>query len=133
MSVILTHVFKDKIPNIDEFCRANNECGFINTINSFCNRVKFLSDKYSLQINPEIFKGESLELLSEYILKTTGTDNRIGIYNYSPIDSTEYENGMWSGRINHWTDRCKTLKQIRKESGTNYSIGYSEGRKMRKK
>jgi hypothetical protein len=47
-------------------------------------------------------------------------------------DSTEYENGMWSGRINHFTDRCKTLKQISKESGYKYALGYKEGREWRK-
>ena len=46
-------------------------------------------------------------------------------------DSTEYENGMWSGRINHWTDRGKTLKQIAKESGYKYALGYKEGRELR--
>lgn len=47
-------------------------------------------------------------------------------------DSTEYENGMWSGRINHFSDRCKTLKQIAKESGYKYALGYKEGREWRK-
>lgn len=47
-------------------------------------------------------------------------------------DSTEYENGMWSGRINHFSDRCKTLKQIDKESGYKYALGYKEGREWRK-
>jgi len=47
-------------------------------------------------------------------------------------DSTEYENGMWSGRINHFSDRCKTLKEIAKESGYKYALGYKEGRELRK-
>ena len=89
MNITLTHTFKDKLPNVDEFCKTDNEVGVINTINSFCNRVKSLADKYALQIDPNVFKGEALELLGEYILKTNESDNRIGIYNYSPIDSTE--------------------------------------------
>lgn len=87
--IVLTHPFKDKLPNVDEFCKLNNEVGVVNTINSFCNKVKCLSEKHSNQIDPNCFKGDALELLVEYILKTNSTDNRIGIYDYSTIDSTE--------------------------------------------
>lgn len=40
---------------------------------------------------------------------------------------------MWSGLINHFSDRCKTLKEIAKESGYKYALGYREGREMRKR
>ena len=87
--ILLIHPFKDKLPDVDEFCKAENDAGVVNTVNSFCNRVKGLSEKYSLQIDPNVFKGDALELLVEYILKTNQSDNRIGIYDYSPIDSAE--------------------------------------------
>ena len=87
--IILEHPFKDKLPDVEEFCKAENEAGVVNTINSFCNKVKNLSEKYSLQIDSNVFKGDALELLVEYILKTNASDNRIGIYDYSPIDSAE--------------------------------------------
>lgn len=45
--------------------------------------------------------------------------------------SLQYENGLWSGRINHFSDRGKTLAQIRKESGRQYALGYKDGRKER--
>lgn len=87
--IVLVHPFKDKLPDADEFCKAENEAGVVSTVNSFCNRVKTLADKYALQIDPNDFKGWALELLAEYMVKTNAADNRIGIYNYSPVDSAE--------------------------------------------
>lgn len=47
-------------------------------------------------------------------------------------ETPQYENGFYSGLTNHFTDRLKTLAQIRTESGVNYALGFSEGRQSRK-
>ena len=86
---LLTHPFKDKLPDVDEFCRTTVEPGVVNTINAFCNRVKSLSEKYKPQIRPEDFKGWALELLAEYIIKANERDNRIGIYDYAIVDAAD--------------------------------------------
>ena len=83
--VALTHPFKDRVPDVDEFFQADNGVGVINTINSFCNRVKKLAAKYALVIDESDFKGWSLELLVEYFAKSNDKDNRFGIYNYKPV------------------------------------------------
>jgi superfamily II DNA or RNA helicase len=85
----LVHPFKDIIPDVDEFFQAENEVGAINTINALCYKIKKLSDKYSLQIDENKFKGDALELFVEFLIKTNASDNRIGIYEYHPIDVTE--------------------------------------------
>lgn len=86
----LVHTFKDVLPDVDEFFQAETETGVICSINSFTNRVNDLAEKYNLNIDPNIFKGHSLELLSEYLIKSSATDNRIGIYNYTPIQEDDY-------------------------------------------
>jgi superfamily II DNA or RNA helicase len=86
---ILVHPFKDILPDIDEFFLSENEEGIINTVNSFCNRVKYLSEKYSDKIDSNKFKGNSLELLAEFLCKFNGSDNRVGIYDYIPVESND--------------------------------------------
>lgn len=86
----LIHTFKDILPDVDEFFKAEGPVGVICTINSFTNRVNDLAEQYSLQIDPDVFKGHSLELLAEYLIKANSADNRIGIYNYSPIQEDDY-------------------------------------------
>ena len=46
MTVKLTHVFKDKLPDVDEFFKTKD--GHINTINGMCSRIKGLAKKYSI-------------------------------------------------------------------------------------
>lgn len=91
MPVTLTHPFKDKLPDIDEFFQLEDRTGTINTINSFCYKVKKLAEKYSISIDPNKFKGDALELLVEFLIKENAGDNRIGIYDYIPITGSEEE------------------------------------------
>ena len=81
----LSHTFKDILPDVDEFFLSNGEVGVVNTINSFCDRVKKLADKYALTIDPDKFKGGAFELFVEYLCRSNASDNRIGIYNYAPV------------------------------------------------
>lgn len=87
--IVLVHPFKDILPDVDEFFQVDNETGVINTIEAFCYKVKKLSDKYKDQIKEEDFKGWALELFVEFLIKTAGADNRIGIYNYTPVNATD--------------------------------------------
>ena len=88
-NIQLVHTFKDVLPDVDEFFQSETEAGVICTINAFCGRVNDLAEKYNTNIDPNIFKGHSLELFSEYLIKANDTDNRIGIYDYSPIQGDD--------------------------------------------
>lgn len=87
--ITLTHPFKDILPDVDEFFKSDNEIGTINTINALCYKIASLSEKYSVQIDANKFKGDALELFTEYLIKTNASDNRIGIYKYEPINVTQ--------------------------------------------
>jgi superfamily II DNA or RNA helicase len=87
--VTLVHTFKDVMPDVDEFFQANTEPGVITTVNSFTGRVNDLAEKYNLVIESNIFKGHSLELLAEFLIKFNAADNRIGIYDYCPIEGDD--------------------------------------------
>ena len=90
-NIELTHPFKDKCPDIDEFLKDDNEAGVVNTINSLCYKIKKLAEKYSSTIDPDKFKGDALELFVEYLIKAESHDNRIGIYDYKPISDDDQE------------------------------------------
>jgi superfamily II DNA or RNA helicase len=80
--ITLTHPFKDIIPDIEEFFVAQNDTGVISTVNSLCHKISTLAEKYATQIDIDKFKGDALELFVEYFIKTNGSDNRVGIYDY---------------------------------------------------
>ena len=79
---MLTHPFKDKI-DVTEF--STDSHGIITTIERFHQHVASLAEKYHKTYDRDKFKGDSLELLVEYMLITMGADNRIGIYDYEPV------------------------------------------------
>lgn len=89
MNVELKHPFKDILPDPNEFFESTNEYGVINTINMFCDRVKTGSEIHAENIDPDEYKGWALELFTEYLIKTNAADNRIGIYDYVPINATD--------------------------------------------
>jgi superfamily II DNA or RNA helicase len=88
--IILKHTFKDTLPVIDELFLNKNKTP-ICTINEFCYNIQKLSEKYSLQRDPNKFKGDALELFTEYMIKSSGSDHRIGIYNYTPATESDNE------------------------------------------
>ena len=92
--IVLNHPFKDILPDIDEFFKVNNEYGVIITIESLCNRIESLAEKYKNLMEEKDFKGYSLELFAEYLIKTNSSDNRVGIYDYSPLFSDEEDLGV---------------------------------------
>ena len=67
--ITLVHRFKDILPDVDEFFLADNDSGVVNTVNSLCNRIKKLADKYGLTIDPDKFKGDAFELFVEFFCK----------------------------------------------------------------
>ena len=81
----LSHPFKDILPNVEEFFLSDNDEGIVNTVEALCARIKQLSAKYALTIDPEKFKGGAFELFVEYLCRSNAADNRIGIYNYIPV------------------------------------------------
>lgn len=92
--VKLTHAFINKLPDVDELFATHNDEGHVVTIESFCRRATILANKYALLLRPEDFKGWSLELLAEFLIKAEGHDNRIGIYDYSVIGDIEEDRGV---------------------------------------
>jgi len=80
---VLTHPFKDKVP-IDDFFE-----GEIVTVNSFCSRTESLAVRNAVRNDPDKFKGDMLELLVEYMMRTMSHDNRIGIYDYEPTPKND--------------------------------------------
>ena len=91
MSIVLKHPFINKLPDVDEFFLTKTEIGCINSIESFCHRVIDLSEKHKDKIDPDMFKGDALEMLVEYMLATDGSDNRIGIHDAKIISETGHE------------------------------------------
>jgi hypothetical protein len=65
----------------------------VKTINDFCHRVETLSEKYldsyyaSDKINK--FKGDVTEILAEIFFNMYAAEPRVGLFNYTPIDSTD--------------------------------------------
>jgi superfamily II DNA or RNA helicase len=90
-NIKLIHPFINKCPDIDELLLSNNEHGVVCTINSFCYKIKKLAAKYSDRIDENIFKGDALELFTEFMIKDCGSDNRIGIYDYKLVTDTDEE------------------------------------------
>jgi len=87
----LTHPFVNKCPDINEFLLADNESGVINSINSFCGRINNLADKYKDIIDENKFKGDAFELFVEFMIKENGSDNRIGVFDYTIISDSDEE------------------------------------------
>ena len=90
-AIKLSHPFVNICPDIEEFLKDKNEHGVVCSINSLCYKIKSLATKYADRIDENKFKGDALELFTEYIMKTCAEDNRIGIYDYSPISDSEEE------------------------------------------
>jgi len=88
-TVKLSHPFINICPDIEEFFKAKNEYGTICSINGLCSKIKSLSAKYADRIDENKFKGDALELFAEYMIKSSAEDNRIGIYNYKCVPSSE--------------------------------------------
>jgi len=90
MSIILVHPFKNKLPNIDELFNVKNGNPTVQTVDSFCNRVIGLAQKYDQSVMASNdFKGNALEAFAEFLIKANETDNRIGIYGYTPTDASD--------------------------------------------
>ena len=88
MPIILKHPFVNKLPNVDELFLTTTDIGCVCSINSYCDKIKTLSEKYANIIDENLFKGDALEIFVEYMLRTDGTDNRIGIFDPKIISET---------------------------------------------
>ena len=92
MTIELKHSFVDKCPDINEWLLSNGKP--IDSINSLCHRITQMAEKYALRFGVDQEKGEAkikgdaFELFTEYMIKSAGSDNRIGIYDYQTIGET---------------------------------------------
>lgn len=59
----------------------------VQDINTFCNNIERNANRTSLDSNQ--FKGDILELFTEYLMKNRGADNRIGINDYKLVQETD--------------------------------------------
>lgn len=83
LQVELTHPFILRCLNPTELLQ---DCQSLST---FCNRI----EKQSINsMDPNVYKGNSLELLGEALIKLSPIDKRIGIFNYEPV--TENDHGV---------------------------------------
>jgi hypothetical protein len=52
---------------------------------TFCNRLEQQSILFPTRYDPDIYKGDGLELFAEALLKLSPVDNKLGIGNYQPV------------------------------------------------
>lgn len=88
----LKHPYVNKCPNVDQLFICDNEEGHVNSIESYLSKLAKLSSMNKNIYDESLHKGDGLEVFVEYMIKTGGTDNRIGIYDYQVVPATE-DNG----------------------------------------
>ena len=81
----LKHPFVNKCPDIESLLKKNDG-QVIQSIESFCAKIKQQAEVHAHLLDPNDYKGWALELFVEYLIKVDGRDNRIGIYDYQ-VDS----------------------------------------------
>jgi superfamily II DNA or RNA helicase len=91
--MILKHDFVNKCPDIDALLK-NKDGEIINSIESFCGKIKYEAEKNASLIDPNQYKGCALEMFVEYFIKDNGKDNRIGIYDYEITGGDTEDNGV---------------------------------------
>jgi hypothetical protein len=91
-SPILTHLFLKKSHNIVSLFDK------VNKFNKFCSNLEAQSLIDPLRYAPEKYLGDGFEFFVELFLKLHPCDNRIGIYNYVPIQTND--NGVDGKGVN---------------------------------
>lgn len=56
-----------------------------NKISTFCSRLEKQSALHPNRYDPDKYKGDGLELLTEVLIKLSPVDNRIGVRDYAPV------------------------------------------------
>lgn len=86
----LKHPFVNKCPDIDALLKNDNG-EIIQSIESFCYRIKKQSERNVNLIEENDYKGWALETFAEYLIKANGSDNRIGIWDYKVVGEDDDE------------------------------------------
>jgi len=99
-NIELTHPFKDKCPDIDNLLKRNDGT-IVNSIESLCSKIKQQAsihwDKFGINEDDGSakYKGDAFELFVEFMIKESGADNRIGIFDYKlPSDDDDEDVGV---------------------------------------
>lgn len=77
MRVVLDHHFKDTCFDWDELLEGCDK------FDTFCSRLSEQSGKYPDRYDPNVYKGDGLELFAENFLKVNGV--MYGIYDYAVV------------------------------------------------
>ena len=78
---MITHPFKNKAHDMTALLDG------VQTINKFCSNLTKQSKLFPDRINPETYKGDGLEMLVEFLLKSSPVDSRLGISDYNIVPS----------------------------------------------
>ena len=76
---MLTHYFLHQSYDIQALLKNTNK------LSTFCTKLEKQSTQNPNACDPEKYKGNGLELLVEYLLKSSPVDNRLGISQYQPV------------------------------------------------
>lgn len=93
-----------------------------NKISTFMNKVEKQSTLDELRYDSNKYKGDAFEFLIEILLKSHAYDNRIGITNYTPVQSND--NGV-DGYGNNLSGH-KCVVQIKYRSDNKYNLTANE-------
>lgn len=107
--MILHHLFQSKSHNLSELFGSD-----IVTLSKFMRILEKQSTKDPLRYDPNKYLGDGFEFFIEILLSLHPVDNRLGVYNYKPIQ--ENDNGVDGIGVNIRLEPC--VVQIKYRSNT---------------
>ena len=99
MNIKIVHPFKTTAHNLKELFENTNK------LSTFMNKLEKQSIKDPDRYTPNNYLGDGWEFLMEILIKSRETDERIGISNYEPVDSSD-DTGVDGLGINISGDKC---------------------------
>ena len=112
----LQHNFKTKCHNLNELFKD------VNTLSKFMKKLEEQSKISPMRYEPNKYMGDGFEFFVELFLALHPCDNRIGVYNYIPIQ--ENDNGVDGIGINIRNEKC--VVQIKYRSNNNVLLTANE-------
>ena len=61
----------------------------VNKLSTFCSRLEKQSELFPDRYDPDVYKGDGLELFTEVLIKLSPIDNRIGIGSYMVVEGQD--------------------------------------------
>lgn len=83
MQISLNHKFIKQAHDLSGLLEGCNK------ISTFCNRLEKQSMLFPDRYDPNVYKGDGLELFTEALIKLSPVDNRIGIRHYNVIEGQD--------------------------------------------